>query len=200
VRPDEIVGALDPVADALDRLGVRYYVGGSLASSVRGAPRASIDVDVAAELRPEHVRPLVESLSDGYYVSEERVRDAVAGRRSFNLIHLASMLKVDVFVSRQRPFDRAAFDRLTREPLDAAGTSRPYPVPCAEDVILLKLEWFRAGGEVSDRQWGDILGVSRAVGASLDRGHLARWAEELGVGDLLERALAESGLDPAGRP
>jgi hypothetical protein len=198
VKPDEIVGALGPVANALDQLGVRYYVGGSIASSVRGAPRASIDIDVAAELRPEHVRPLVESLSRGYYVSEDRVRDAVAARRSFNLIHLDSMMKIDVFVSRQRPFDRAAFDGLTLEPLDAAGTSRPHPVPRAEDVILLKLEWFRAGGEVSDRQWGDILGVMKAMGRTLDRGHLSRWAGELGVSDLLESALVESGLEPRG--
>jgi hypothetical protein len=100
VRPDEVIAALGPVADALDRLGVRYYVGGSIASSVRGAPRASIDIDLAAELRSEHVGPLVESLSRDYYVSEERVRDAVAARRSFNLIHLDSMMKIDVFVSR----------------------------------------------------------------------------------------------------
>jgi hypothetical protein len=200
VKPDEIVGALDRVANVLDELGVRYNVGGSIASSVRGAPRSSIDVDMAAELGPQHVRPLVASLSDGYYVSEERVQDAVTARRSFNLIHLDTMLKIDVFVSRQRPFDRAAFDRLTREPLDAAGTSRPHPVPRAEDVILLKLEWFRAGGEVSDRQWGDIVGVSKAMGPSLDRSHLARWAGELGVSDLLDRALREAGLDPHGRP
>jgi hypothetical protein len=198
VRPDEVVGALGPVADALDRLGVRYYVGGSIASSVRGAPRASIDIDLAAELRSEHVRPLVESLSRGYYVSEERVRDAVAARRAFNLVHLDSMMKIDVFVSRQRPFDRAAFDRLTREPLDATGTSSPHPVPRAEDVILLKLEWFRAAGEVSDRQWSDILGVLKAMGRTLDRGHLSRWAGELGVSDLLERALVQSGLEPRG--
>lgn len=199
MKPDEIVEALDRVANVLDQLGVRYYVGGSIASSVRGAPRASIDVDVAAELGPEHVLPFVAALGEGYYVSEERVRDAVAARRSFNLIHLDTMLKIDVFVSRQRPFDRAAFDRLTSEPLDAAGTSRPHPVPRAEDVILLKLEWFRAGGEVSDRQWGDILGVSKAMGPTLDRGHLTRWAGELGVSDLLERALLESGLEPRGR-
>jgi hypothetical protein len=199
VKPDEIVGALERVAHVLEQLGVRYYVGGSIASSVRGAPRASIDVDVAAELGPEHVLPFVAALGEGYYVSEERVRDAVAARRSFNLIHLDTMLKIDVFVSRQRPFDRAAFDRLTRESLDAAGTSRPHPVPRAEDVILLKLEWFRAGGEVSDRQWGDILGVARAMGPTLDRGHLTRWAGELGVSDLLERALLESGPESHGR-
>ena len=196
MSPDEVNAALRPVADALERLGVRYYVGGSIASSVRGAPRASIDVDVAAELEPAHVVPFVEALADEYYVSEQRVREAVAARRSFNVIHLASMMKVDVFVSRQRPFDRAAFDRLMREPLDAAGTSAPHPVPRAEDVVLLKLEWFRAGGEVSDRQWGDILGVLKAMGRTLDRGHLSRWAAELGVGDLLEHALVESGLEP----
>jgi hypothetical protein len=190
LRPDEISAALRPVADAFERLGIRYYVGGSIASSVRGAPRASIDVDVAAELEPAHVTPFVKALAGGYYISEERVRDAVAARRSFNVVHLASMMKVDVFVSRQRPFDRSAFDRLTRESLDAAGTSSPHPIPRAEDVVLLKLEWFRAGGEVSDRQWGDILGVLKAMSRTIDRGYLSRWAAELGVGDLLDRALA----------
>jgi hypothetical protein len=190
LRPDEISAALRPVADAFERLGIRYYVGGSIASSVRGAPRASIDVDVAAELEPAHVIPFVKALAGGYYISEERVRDAVAARRSFNVIHLASMMKVDVFVSRQRPFDRSAFDRLTRESLDAAGTSSPHPIPRAEDVVLLKLEWFRAGGEVSDRQWGDILGVLKAMSRTIDRGYLSRWAAELGVSDLLARALA----------
>ena len=192
MRPDELSAALSLVADTFDRLGVRYYVGGSIASSVRGAPRASIDVDVAAELEPAHVMPFVEALAGEYYVSEQRVREAVATRRSFNVIHFASMMKVDVFVSRQRPFDRSAFDRLTREPLDDAGTSAPHPVPRAEDVVLLKLEWFRAGGEVSDRQWGDILGVLKAMDRTLDRGYLARWGAELGVIDLLERALIEA--------
>lgn len=192
MRPDEISAALSPVADAFDRLGVRYYVGGSIASSVRGAPRASIDVDVVAELEAAHVAPFVEALADAYYVNEQRVREAVAARRSFNVIHFESMMKVDVFVSRQRPFDRAAFDRLTREPLDDAGTSTPRPIPRAEDVILLKLEWYRAGGEVSDRQWGDILGVLKAAGSAVDGGYLRRWAVELGVSDLLERALVDA--------
>jgi hypothetical protein len=190
VTTPEIIAAAQLVADAFERLGIRYYVGGSLASSTRGVPRASIDVDMAAELRPEHVGPLVAALEDQYYVSEDRVRDAVASRRSFNVIHLATMMKVDVFVSRGRPFDHSAFERLTPESLDPVSPSRSYPVPRAEDVILLKLEWFRAGGEVSDRQWGDVVGVIRVAGAGLDRNYLARWAPELGVSDLLDRALA----------
>ena len=186
----DVLAAVQPVAEAFERMGVRYYVGGSLASSTRGVPRASIDVDMAAELRPEHVGPLVAALAGIYYVTEERVRDPVAARRAFNVIHLATMMKVDVFVSRGRAFDLAAFERLTPEVLDPVNPSRGYPMPRAEDVILLKLEWFRAGGEVSDRQWGDIVGVSRVAGATLDRSYLARWARDLDVSDLLDRALA----------
>jgi len=188
----DVLAALSPITRTLKWLGVRYYVGGSLASSVRGLPRTSIDVDLAAELRPEHVAPLVGALLGEFYVSEPRVKDAVDARRSFNVIHLATMMKVDVFVSRQRPFDRALFDRLTPEFLDTAGTSVPHPVPRAEDVILLKLEWYRAGGEVSERQWGDVAGVIKVAGGGLDREYLSRWAGELGVSDILDRALAEA--------
>jgi hypothetical protein len=190
VTSADLVAALQPIADTFERLGVRYYVGGSVASSARGVPRASIDVDMAAELRPEHVDPFVAALQDQYYVTEERVREAVAARRSFNAIHLATMMKVDVFVSRGRPFDRSAFERLTPEVLDAASPARGYPIPRAEDVVLLKLEGFQAGGEASDRQWGDVVGVFRVAAGALDRRYLARWAPELGVSDLLDRALA----------
>ena len=184
----DVVAALTPIARTLKWLGVRYYVGGSLASSVRGLPRASIDVDVVAELGPEHVSPLVGALAGEFYLSEPRVREAVAAKRSFNAIHLATMMKVDVFVSKGRPFERALFDRLTPEFLDVAGTSIPHPVPRAEDVILLKLDYYRAGGEVSDRQWGDVIGVLKVAGAGLDHAYLSRWAADLGVGDLLPRA------------
>ena len=188
----DVLAALHPIARAFKWLGVRYYVGGSMASSVRGLPRTSIDVDVAAELLPPHVERLVGALAGEFYVSEPRVREAVDARRSFNLIHLATMMKVDVFVSQQRPFDRILFDRLTPEFLDAGGTSIPHPVPRAEDVVLLKLDWYRAKGEVSEQQWGDVLGVLRVAAGDLDRGYLSQWATQLGLKDLLDRALAEA--------
>lgn len=187
----DAVEALEPIAQALEDLGIRYYVGGSLASSVRGAPRSSLDVDLSAELRDEHIRPFLDALEAAYYVSEERIRAAVAARRSFNAIHLATMMKVDIFVSRERPFDREAYARLTPEALDPA-VARAYPIPRTEDVILLKLEWFRVGGEVSDRQWSDVLGMIRTAGPALDLSHLERWANELRVSDLLARALAQT--------
>ena len=188
----DVLAALTPVARAFQFLGVRYYVGGSLASSVRGVPRSSLDVDVAAELQPRHVSPLVAALEKDYYLSPDRVKGAVDSRRSFNAIHLATMMKVDVFAVRDRPFERALFERLRPEFLDVNGTSMPHPVPRAEDVVLLKLEWFRSGGEVSDRQWSDVLGVLKVSAGEIDREYLARWAAELGLADLVERALAEA--------
>jgi hypothetical protein len=110
------------------------------------------------------------------------------------VIHLETMLKVDVFVSRDRPFDRRAMERARSAPSETPG-ERALPLASAEDTVLAKLEWFRRGGEVSERQWTDVHGVQRASGASLDRRYLGEGASELGVSDLLARALAETGDD-----
>jgi len=184
--PDLLV-ALAPVLDALRGLGARHYVGGSIASSAHGVPRASIDADVVAELDPAHAALLVAALGDGFYVSEERVRDAIARRASFNVIHLETMVKVDVFVSKDRAFDRRAFERA--RPATAEGGGE-LPVSSAEDTVLAKLEWYRRGGEVSERQWTDVTGVLRAV-VAIDEEYLRRGAVELRVSDLLDRAIDE---------
>lgn len=184
----ELRAALDPVLRTLRELGVRHYVGGSIASSAHGVARASIDADVVAELRAEHASLLVSSLRAEYYVPEARVSDAILRRGSFNVIHLETMVKVDVFVSRDRPFDRRALERARLEEPVAQGVT-PLPLATAEDTVLAKLEGYRKGGESSERQWTDVLGVLRAGGEALDRPYLVSGAVELGVADLLERAL-----------
>lgn len=190
----DLLAALAPVLQVLRDLDVRHFVGGSIASSAHGVARASIDGDVVAELGAGHVAPFVTALRDTYYVPEERIRDAVARRASFNLIHLETMLKVDLFVSRDRPFDRRAFERSRpASPEGAQGVT--LPVCSAEDTVLAKLEWFRKGGEVSERQWSDVRGVLQASATGLDLSYLRRGAAELGVEDLLDRALGEAGLD-----
>jgi hypothetical protein len=189
----DLIAALGPVLRALGDLGVRHFVGGSIASSAHGVARASVDGDVVAELTAAHVAPLVAALQDAYYVPVERIRDAVARRASFNLIHLESMLKVDVFVSRDRPFDRRAFERARPASIGGPGGAT-LPVSSAEDVVLAKLEWYRKGGEASERQWTDVMGVLRVAGSAIDVRYLRLGAAELGVGDLLERALEEADL------
>ena len=192
----DVLGALGPVVDVLERLRVPYYVGGSLASSAHGFARASIDADVVADLGHEHVAPLVSALERAYYLNEDRIRSAVDTRRSFNLIHLDTMFKVDVFPAKRRPFDREALSRARAEVLEDAPEARRFLVASPEDTVLSKLEWFRAGGEVSERQWGDVVGVLKTAWDVLDRAYLARWASSIGVADLLERALADAEPPP----
>jgi len=179
------------VADILDTLGVSYAIGGSLASAVHGVMRATMDADLVADLRPEHVEPLVRALGDAFYADAEMIRSAIRRRSAFNLIHLETMFKVDIFVARPRPFDRSQLARRQLHLLSEKPERRAY-VSSAEDTILSKLEWYRQGGEVSERQWRDVLGVLKVQGDRLDREYMQRMAAELGVSDLLEQAFEEA--------
>ena len=187
----DLVAALRPVTEALDALAVRYYLGGSVASSAHGIARASLDADLVAALEPHHVDAFVKHLAAAYYIPEDRLRSAVATRSSCNLIHLATMFKIDVFVSKGRPFDQEAARRARPQAIDETEDGHLFPVASAEDVVLAKLEWFRLGGETSERQWWDVIGVLR-VAEDADRAYLRRWAAALSLTDLLERALADA--------
>jgi hypothetical protein len=188
----EILAALAPIVEALEELGVAYHIGGSVASSVYGIPRLTIDADLVADLRLEHVRPLVKQLEVEYYIDADAVRDAIRRRSSFNAIHLDTMLKVDVFIPKMRAFDQEELRR-TRQEILAEGT-RSFYMSSPEGTILNKLECYRMGGEVSDRQWNDILGALKVQGTALDMVYMQRWAKALQVTDLLERALVEAGI------
>ncbi len=187
-----VASALAPLADAFDALGVAYHVGGSVASSARGIARATLDVDVVAALRLEHRPSLIERLAGEYYVDEGAVRRAVEQESSFNAIHLASMIKIDVFVPGADRFEQAAMARASSGPLEGGVAARSFPIATTEDMIIKKLRWYRSGGEVSRRQWKDVQGMLRVVGGGLDRPYLERWADELGLRALLDRALGEA--------
>lgn len=180
------------VADALNGLGVRYAIGGSLSSAVHGVMRATMDADLIADLRLEHVEPLERVLRDSFYADAEMMRDAVRRHSSFNVIHLETTFKVDVFVAKPRAFDRAQLARRQLHLLSEEPERRAY-ITSSEDIVLAKLEWYRAGGEISERQWRDVLGVLRVQAERLDRAYLQEMAAELRVSDLLSRAMQEAG-------
>ena len=186
----EMIQALRPVVAELERLGVRYCVGGSVASSLHGASRSTMDVDLAAELNETTILRLLEALREDFYVSETAALEALRHRSCFNLLHFATSFKIDIFVSGGREFDRQVQDRAVP---DTLGETEPLGirVVSAEDIVLLKLEWYRLGDAVSERQWDDVTRVVKLNQASLDRDYLRQWAEELGVSDLLERVLGE---------
>jgi hypothetical protein len=178
------------VIKALNDLGIPYFVGGSLASAVHGVARATMDVDLIADVRAEHAQPLVDALGPDFYADADMIRSGARGRSSFNVIHKPTMFKVDVFIPKGRPFDRSQFARRVAHSLTEGGADVIY-IASPEDNILAKLHWYRLGGEVSDRQWRDVLNVIRIQGARLDRPYLRAWASELGVADLLEDALSQ---------
>lgn len=188
----DVLKALIPVVEALECLGVAYQIGGSVASSVYGVPRATIDVDLVADLGPEHVSPLMAFLQDQYYISPEAIYEALHRRSSFNLVHLETMVKIDVFVLRPEPYEQEAFRRSRRDTLTTEESAREFSLSSPEDIILHKLAWFRMSGEVSDRHWGDVMGVIRVQADALDFAYLRRWAAVLGLADLLERAIREA--------
>ena len=176
------------VAEVLDRLGVPYFIGGSLATAVHGVARATLDADIIADLKPDQVDRFVQDLGAAFYSDTDAIRDAVHRQASFNVIHLKTMFKVDVFVRSRAPFDQAQFRRrmiaeLAEEPGHSAYVASP------EDNMLAKLLWYRTGGEVSDRQWRDVVTVIGVYGDRLDLPYLRQWAARLGVADLLEKAL-----------
>ncbi len=193
-QSDELLEALGPVLAELNRLGVRYCIGGSVASSIHGVPRSTLDVDLAAELDEPAARKLVAALANDYYASESAAVDAVRRRTCFNLLHFATSSKIDIFVSKNRQFDRAVQDRAAVRSLgdEDALSAR---VVSAEDIILLKLEWFRLGDEASERQWRDLTSVAKLQAHRLDCEYLRLWARELGLTDLLDRLLAEIGSE-----
>lgn len=177
------------VASALDELGVRYAIVGSLASGVVGEPRYTADVDMVVELNETHIDPLIERLSPRFYIPTELLRRATRAHTSANLIDNETGLKVDLFVAGGTPLDADTLAR--RVATTSEGVETALYVQSAEDVILHKLRWFRRGGEISDRQWRDIVGVVRLQSDRLDRAYLAYGADLLGVTDLLDRALAQ---------
>lgn len=192
MKPPDIIELTLKVAEIFERLGIAYHIGGSLASSAFGIPRATLDVDLVADIKPQHILHLHESLKDEFYVDANMIRDAVSRRSSFNIIHLESMFKVDIFILKDHPFYRKAFERRVQKDISDDKTGKTF-FSTPEDIILNKLEWYKSGGEVSDRQWNDILGVLKVQGIQLDRAYLKQWAKELSVINLLEKAFDEAG-------
>ena len=188
----DVVRALRPIARWLDRHGVEYRIGGSLASSVHGVARSTLDVDLVADLPLHLARTLASDLAEEYYADAFLIEDAIRRRASFNLVHLETMVKVDVFLLGRGTYDREAFTRHERAALDVSSDGETFAVLTPEDIVLRKLLWYRQGGEISERQWNDVRGVLRVKGEGIDRRYLERWARELGIAELLDRALDES--------
>ncbi len=181
-----LVEALEPVAKVLLSMNVRFFVGGSVASSFHGASRSTLDVDLVADLKRNNVELFVEKLQNEYYVSSSAIIDAIERLSCFNLIHLSSSFKVDVFILKSRDFDIASMTRAALGKVDPRSEFE-VPIASAEDTILSKLEWYRLGNEVSERQWDDVTRVMKVLGDHANHEYLKQTAVKLNVADLLQK-------------
>ena len=189
-------GLMDPVAQdyqavlrfvirALERMGLKYAIGGSVASSMYGPGRFTRDADLTIEPFPGREGLFVAAFDpNDFYVSEGAVRDAVRTRSTFNIIHPATGYKIDFFVRKDEPFERSAFARREPHPMPDAPDEL-VQIHSAEDIILFKLRWYVLGGRSSEQQLKDVLGVMKTQGDALDAAYLDKWAAVLGVSDLL---------------
>ena len=173
-------------AEAMERAQVPYFLGGSLASSLQGEPRATNDIDFVVDLRAAQVQPLMDALGPDFDVDEEALREAVSRRSSWNIFHVPSVIKVDLFMLRPGPFDEMEFARRRRIVFPPDG--RGLYIKSPEDSVLRKLLWFRDGGEASSSQWRDIVQVLRIAAGNLDTAYVDEWAGRLGVAPLLAKA------------
>jgi hypothetical protein len=179
------------VTEVLEQLDIPYLLSDSFASAIHGVVRTTQDSDILAKMGEEHIEAFIQALETEFYLDDQMISREIRQNDSFNILHRDSMFKVDVFVSRRRPFDQAQLSRAQPQQL-VEGSPVQAMVCTAEDIILAKLEWFQMGGEVSERQWRDIIGILKVQDDRLDFPYLHRWAAELGVSDLLEQALQAS--------
>ena len=190
-----IVTATKPVIKAFEALNIAYYIGGSVASSAYGIARATMDVDMVATIKPQHVNAFVEQLEATYYIDADMIFSAISRQAFFNLIHLESMLKVDIFVLKDAPYYQIALQRRRKDTLDDELNPTEFYFASAEDIILNKLDWYRMSSSVSRHQWNDVLGVLKVQKRLLDIAYLEHWAEILQLIDLLQQAFDEAGIN-----
>ena len=180
------------IAQTFDGLGIPYLVGGSLASSLHGIPRATQDVDIVADIKLNQVVSLVEALRADFYIDADMIREAIRNCSSFNIIHLATMFKADIFVLKADSISQQEMMRREQYQLSDDPKNQLY-LATAEDVIIHKLYWYQMSGSSSDRHWNDVLGVIQVQSDQLDHVYLKQMAQQREVSELLEQVLKDAG-------
>ena len=188
----ELLSALQPVVNAFGKYSIPYYISGSIASSIYGMARATMDIDIVADVKLHHISLLRQELEKSYYIDEEMIKEAIQNISSFNLIHLETVIKIDVFIFKDIPYHQNALERKIKDTLEDDGIKTEFYFLSPEDIIISKLQWYEIGGKVSERQWLDVIGVIKVQGDSLDKNYLQVWAKKLGIFELLKNAFNDA--------
>ena len=176
------------IAGIFKKLKIDYLVGGSLASSLHGIPRATQDVDIIANIHSDQVKELVKSIQEDFYFDNDAIMEAIKHNTSFNIIHLKTMFKIDIFILK---YDEGALEEMSRRKSYSfsEGDVPALYLASAEDIIIHKLYWYKLGNCISERQWLDVIGVLQVQKNQLDYSYLDKAAKRKKVTDLLKKAL-----------
>lgn len=169
----------------LDKHQLPYLIGGSVASSALGVPRSTLDTDLLVKISAGAVLDLANDLGNEWYFDPEFALLAIKQQRAFNLIHIPSGYKFNVFPAHSA-FHKSELQRAAIRQLGVPGDQISCMVATAEDMLLAKLRWYLDGGKTSERQWADIIGILKLN--DLDLSYVSSWARELAVVELLESA------------
>jgi hypothetical protein len=182
---------LKQFTDILDGLGISYGVGGSLASSLYGKVRFTQDADLMVEPFMSKAEQFHEKVKSDFYINKATMYEALESKGSFNVIHAQSVFKIDIFVQPESQYESGLLKRSRRQSL-SDSIEDEFSCLSPEDVVILKLRWYKEGGCVSERQWSDVLGVLSVQADWLDYEYLSSWAQKLGLDELLKRAINDS--------
>jgi len=182
------ISILKQLTDILEALGISYAIGGSIASSIYGKVRFTADADISVFPFPEKKEKLCELLKNNFYISEQAVAEALNSRSSFNVIHLETAYKIDIFVLKGDDFEENIVSRSNKIRL-SEDVEGDFSVVSPEDIILIKLRWYNDSGCVSERQLRDVVGVLEVQDRSLDYQYLETWANNLGLSKVLKQAI-----------
>lgn len=192
MKNPDILSALQPVVNALEKFSIPYYIGGSIASSIYGMARATMDIDIVADVKIHHISLLRQELEKSYYIDGDMIKEAIQNSSSFNLIHLETTIKIDVFISKKTLYHQKALERKIKDTLEDDNIKTQFYFSSPEDIIISKLQWYELGGKVSERQWLDVIGVMKVQRDSLDKNYLQIWAKKLGIFELLKNAFEDA--------
>ena len=190
----EPYSVLRAVIKVFEELNVPYFIGGSVASSMIGSYRTTMDIDCVADLKEEAVDAFVKAVGGDFYADADMIREAIQTHSSFNIVHLPTMVKVDVFILEPSDWATQEWSRRRQERLRSGSEETTVYIASPEDMILQKLAWYRMGGGVSERQWSDVQGILQAQAPHLDYAYLQHWANELRLSSLLQEAFLQAGI------
>lgn len=180
------------IATILDDLNIAYALGGSLASSLVGEPRSTIDVDMAAQLESSTIEIFLEKLPNEIYVPLDSVKSAVKFNSSFNLIDIENSLKIDIFVCSDDTLDTQQIKR--RVLIDLPGRDYKLWVTSPEDQVLRKLNWYLLSNKALGKQISDVIGVLKINKNTIDIKYMIEQSKTLGLYKLLMQVLEQSDI------